>query len=321
MMGLLVVRDKLKDIYAQHEMYVYAAFKFLLVLIGMMLIKINIGYMEQLGSIPVILAVSVLSAFLPLGLVILILAAVILANIYALSMQLAIVSLCILLVMFIIYYRFTPKDSALLILIPMLFFLKIPYLIPIVSGLIGTPVTIVAVAFGTVVYYMINIIGTNASIINNMEVDSSTSQIQYFLDLLIENKEMMFTIGVFLVVIVIVYYIKRMSINNSWTTAIIVGGCAQLVMIIAGSLALDTKQSIVVIVIGCVVSILLSLVLQFFVFSVDYSRTEHTQFEDDEYYYYVKAVPKINVAAPEMNVKRINAQRKKKNRKINTSRK
>ena len=32
----------------------------------------------------------------------------------------------------------------------------------------------------------------------------------------------------------------------------------------------------------------------------------------DEYYYYVKAVPKINVVAPEMNVKRINAQRKKK---------
>lgn len=45
---------------------------------------------------------------------------------------------------------------------------------------------------------------------------------------------------------------------------------------------------------------------------MDYSRTEHTQFEDDEYYYYVKAVPKINVVAPEMNVKRINAQRKKK---------
>ena len=56
----------------------------------------------------------------------------------------------------------------------------------------------------------------------------------------------------------------------------------------------------------------LAYILQFFVFSVDYSRTEHTQFEDDEYYYYVKAIPKINVTAPEMNVKRINAQRKRK---------
>ena len=35
-----------------------------------------------------------------------------------------------------------------------------------------------------------------------------------------------------------------------------------------------------------------------FLFSVDYSRTERVQFEDDEYYYYVKAVPKVVVATP-----------------------
>ena len=32
------------------------------------------------------------------------------------------------------------------------------------------------------------------------------------------------------------------------------------------------------------------------------------QFEDDEYYYYVKAVPKMTVAAPEKTVKKINSQ-------------
>lgn len=321
MMGLLVIKDRFKNFYAQHETYVLAVMKFLIVLIGMILIKVNIGYMDKLQSVPVMFAVSVLAAFLPLGLVILILAAIIVANIYALSMQLAIVSLGILIVMFIIYYRFTPKESVLLIIIPMIFFLKIPYLIPIVAGLVGTPLSIVAVAFGTIVYYMIHIIGKNAAIINNMETDASASQTQYFLNLLVENKEMLFTIVVFLIVIVIVYYIKRMSINNSWTTAIIVGGSAEMVMFIVGSLAIKTELSVVMIVIGCVVSVLLSLVLQFFVFSVDYSRTEHTQFEDDEYYYYVKAVPKINVAAPEMNVKRINAQRKQKNKKNVNSRK
>ena len=40
-------------------------------------------------------------------------------------------------------------------------------------------------------------------------------------------------------------------------------------------------------------------------FSVDYSRTERVQFEDDEYYYYVKAVPKVVVATPEKTVKHI----------------
>ena len=51
--------------------------------------------------------------------------------------------------------------------------------------------------------------------------------------------------------------------------------------------------------------ILLGLVLELVFFSVDYSRTERVQFEDDEYYYYVKAVPKVVVATPEKTVKHI----------------
>ena len=44
---------------------------------------------------------------------------------------------------------------------------------------------------------------------------------------------------------------------------------------------------------------------------MDYTRTEMVQFEDDEYYYYVKAVPKNVLAAPQKKVKRINKQQKK----------
>ena len=46
-------------------------------------------------------------------------------------------------------------------------------------------------------------------------------------------------------------------------------------------------------------------------FNVDYNRTEIVQFEDDEYYYYVKAVPKNVVAAADKKVKKINKQHKK----------
>ena len=37
--------------------------------------------------------------------------------------------------------------------------------------------------------------------------------------------------------------------------------------------------------------------------NLDYARTERVQFEDDEYYYYVKAVPKKMVASEEKTVK------------------
>lgn len=50
-----------------------------------------------------------------------------------------------------------------------------------------------------------------------------------------------------------------------------------------------------------------------FQFNLDYARTEKVQFEDDEYYYYVKAVPKMAVAVPEKRVKRITTQRANQN--------
>ena len=46
--------------------------------------------------------------------------------------------------------------------------------------------------------------------------------------------------------------------------------------------------------------------LELFFFTVDYARSENLQFEDDEYYYYVKAIPKVSISTPEKTVKRIN---------------
>ncbi len=42
-------------------------------------------------------------------------------------------------------------------------------------------------------------------------------------------------------------------------------------------------------------------------FNVDYSRAEYLQYEDDEYYYYVKAIPKMRISRPERSVKTIEA--------------
>jgi hypothetical protein len=42
-------------------------------------------------------------------------------------------------------------------------------------------------------------------------------------------------------------------------------------------------------------------VVQFFKTVVDYSRVENTQFEDDDYYYYVKAVPKLQTGNKNKN--------------------
>ena len=62
--------------------------------------------------------------------------------------------------------------------------------------------------------------------------------------------------------------------------------------------------SVVSMIIFSVVSVLIGLVLEFFVYGGDYTRTERLEYEDDEYYYYVKAVPKAIVAGTDKKVTR-----------------
>ena len=74
-------------------------------------------------------------------------------------------------------------------------------------------------------------------------------------------------------------------------------------------LVTDTVGYVCGLVLSVPVSALLMLVIKFFAFNLDYSRIEKVQFEDDEYYYYVKAVPKVTVSTPERRVKKINRAR------------
>ena len=45
------------------------------------------------------------------------------------------------------------------------------------------------------------------------------------------------------------------------------------------------------------ISAVIVFVLQLFINNVDYSRAEYVQFQDEEYVYYVKAIPRYGVAS------------------------
>lgn len=313
MIGLLELKEKLKNFYSEHDVFLKPILKFLVIFISLILIKYNIGYMEQVNMWPVIFIVAVVLAFLPWTVGAVLLLVMIMINLYAVSAELAALVAVVMVIMLLFFFKFTPKEGVFLIMIPMAFFIKIPYLVPIAVGLTCTPVSIVSVVFGTVIYFMILVISENAMAISNITGEStSATSINSIINMISNNKEMFITIAAFVVTIIVVYNIKRLKIDNAWTIAILVGGAVDFIIILIGTFILNTETSMIGLIVGSVVSIFLAYILQFFVFSLDYSRTEHTQFEDDEYYYYVKAVPKINVTAPEMNVKRINAQRRRK---------
>lgn len=314
MTSLFELREKIKNFYGEHEIVLRSIMKFLAAFISFVLIKSNIGYMSVLNAWWIILVMAVICAFLPWSAVTIILAADIVVNIFSVSVELGSVILLVMLIMFLLFFRFSPKQGVLLVLVPLAFFLKIPYAVPIIAGLIWAPYACVPVIFGTIIYFMINIVSKNTMVAEQISGGKiSSAGFDSITNLISNDSRMILVILAFVLTILVVYFIKRMSVDNAWTIAIFTGGILEFVVIMVGILILKTEGSLLEIIIGSILSIMIAFIVQFFVFSVDYSRTEHTQFEDDEYYYYVKAVPKINVTAPEMNVKRINAQRRKKN--------
>ena len=146
MSALLEMREKLRDIYSKGEVYLTPLFKFLLALVVLLSINANIGYMDRIaGNIIIPLIAALMCSFLPMNFIVLFGSLFICLNSYAVSMECGIVALAVFLLMFILYFRFSSKDTIVVALLPLMFMLKIPYIIPIAVGLLCTPLSVVSV--------------------------------------------------------------------------------------------------------------------------------------------------------------------------------
>ena len=305
MTNLLVFREQLKKFYSKYELYITPAAKFLLALVTLLVINSSIGYMSELKSFAVVMVLSMMCSFLPTNFIIMVAALVTLGHLYQFSMECAVVALAVFLLLFILYFRFSPKDTLVVILMPICFVFKIPYVIPLAVGLVGTPFSVVSVASGVVVYWMLHYMNVSASVLSTFEEDGALEKFRYVIDGLLGNRAMFVTIVAFVATLMVVYFIRRLSVDYAWTIAIIVGALLDILILLFGDLMYNTNLSIIGLIFGNLIAAAAAKVLEFFVFNVDYSRTERVQFEDDEYYYYVKAVPKNTVAAPQKRVKTI----------------
>jgi len=73
-----------------------------------------------------------------------------------------------------------------------------------------------------------------------------------------------------------------------------------------GGLVFEVNVSVLWIFLGSIISGALAFAVQFFKYLLDYSSVEHLQFDDDDYFYYVTAVPKLSVTSPDLNILKIN---------------
>ncbi len=316
MIYLLVLKEKVKKLYNKYNMFVLPAVKFILALVSIILLNVNIGYMSQLKNPLVVVGVSLVCAFLPIGFMVVALSLFMLLHLFSISLEFAAIALCVVALMYLLYFRFAPKQGHILIITVMLCCIKVPFILPVAMGLVMGVTSVIPVAFGIVIYYIIETASAYEAAIANQTTLDSFKQISFIADAFLGNRAWIVLVIAFAVAITVVYFIKKLTVNNAWTYAIIAGTATQFILLIAGKIAFSAKIDLVLMVIGTLLGAVLGYVCQVVFFSLDYKRTEYVQYEDDEYYYYVKAVPKINIADVDLQVKQINRKNTKKTKDI-----
>ena len=310
MTNLLVWKEHMRAFYAKNSMIIQPVLRFLFGLCTYMSLNRALGYMAELANPIVVLVMALVSAALPWGVTVFMAGCLMIAHVYAVSLEMALIALILLLVIATLYYGFKPGDSVLMILTPMAFVLQIPYAIPLLVGLGGSLFSVIPVSCGVFLYYLLLYVKQNAGVLTN---DSTVDLVQKYTQIIqsvVFNQTMMVMVVACALGILVVYLIRRLSMDYAWGVAIAAGAVAQLLVIFMGDFLFSVSVPVIPMIFGLAVSCLLAVIYNFFIFSVDYTRTEYVQFEDDDYYYYVKAVPKMTVATPEFKVQKINARKR-----------
>ncbi len=309
MTSLLVWKEHLKAFYARYNMIVQPILRFALGMCAFMSLNANLGYMTRLKNPVVPVLLSLAGALLPTGAVVFFAGCFMIAHIYAVSLEMALISLALILIVAILYYGFRPGDCYLMILTPLALMVKLPYAVPLLVGLGGTLASVVPVCCGVFLYYLLMYVKQNAGVLTDSSVDIVQKYSQIIKSVLF-NETMFVMMATCAAGILVVYLIRRLSLNYAWSIAIVAGCVAQLLVIFVGDFVFSVSVPTGQLLVGMVASALLAVVYDFFIFSVDYSRTEYVQFEDDDYYYYVKAVPKMTVSTPDVKVQKISTRKR-----------
>ena len=307
MTALLEIKQNIKRFYGEYEVYILPVLKFALAFVYFLWINSNMGYMKQLDNIFVILVLALVCAILPVSVMMFIGFAMMIGHCYAVGPEVAGFMLVLILFMMILFLRFSGSQNLTLILTPLSFGFSVPTLLPLGAGLLGSAVSALPAGCGVMVYYFIRFIRVQSKYLENTDV-AMADKLKHLVDGIVQNWGMWITVIAFIVVVLLVNLIRTRSFDYAWRIAIIAGGVVYVLVILAGGFYFGLDIDVVALIIYTVISVVIGLVLEFFVFGGDYTRTERLEYEDDEYYYYVKAVPKATVATSERSIKKINGE-------------
>ena len=107
---LLEFKEKLRQVYAKYSTFLLPVLKFILAMAVFKSINMSLDFVEQLDSIFILLILSLICSIMPLNTMAVFGIFLIVAQCYGIGIEVAGFALALILIMVILYIRFTPQD-------------------------------------------------------------------------------------------------------------------------------------------------------------------------------------------------------------------
>lgn len=307
MTGFLEFKEKLKAFFSKYDRILIGILKFAATFLMLQVFYNHTDALPEISYATVIFLVAALvCAIFPQGMMNVVVCILLLYRMYQVGMETALVMGLALLIMICLYFVFKPQNSCLMSLSAIATTFKVPGLLVIPVGMMFEPFSVVLMAFGMILGNYVEFVNTNLSVLTgSTETMTMVQKVVFLTNGLVKNNTMWLTIIAAAVTIAMVYAIRRLSVNYSWLIASISGAVVNIIVVLFGGYMMGISNDVVRTVVATVIGMAVMLLLHYFVFTLDYSRVEKVQFEDDDYIYYVKAVPKMTVSKAQPKVKTI----------------
>ncbi len=297
---LFQVRGLISKYIKRYELYIKVVLKFVayLVLFRTMTDNASFAGAGVFNSFMVQLVLALVSTLLPSRCGVLIALAICVYNIFQASLIGSVIMGAMMLVLYISMARMFPDQVYFLVLIPICIDWNLHLLVPIFAGLYVGVIAVVPVVAGVLMWGLQQIIpafmtlemGESLDALPKMISDAST----YGIDQITKNEQMVYLLIVFSGIILVVSMLRKLRLDYVRYIALGAGGVLGLVCLIMGKTVESLSGNLLIMILFSLLIIAVLALMEFLNLSLHYKSAQDLEFEDEDYFYQVRAIPKIN---------------------------
>lgn len=302
MAQLVYFKEWLTVFYKKYVDVILPVLKLVFAFFALHMFQTMFYYNESVNNLWVFLAVSVVQAFLPISFLYYAISILIMINLWKVSMDIFLGFIIFFVICSLAFIRVDRKHAVIIIVTALLFHLKLEYLLPILLGMTSGFGAILPAAAGIITYFLSVYMADVSTLLTTSSSSSFGMGLQRIVNLMLIDKKLLVLLVTFSLIIFMTTLLCHIFYERAWMFAIFVGNIAMVLLLLFGRLIFELDYSIWRLFLEMILGIGSCYIYRFFRGIGDVSRIEKASFEDDEYFYYVKAVPKIKVTQKDRNV-------------------